>query len=182
MTADLSIGQILLLTGVGSITLLYVFYFRIWLAFAIGSDLIFAAALGATLASIAIPAPFQLAARDVVGRSPLPEALAAADARVAELEALPSTLLRGALERLGFEPEPEVEPPPSGPGPFVSRVRPSVETLVALVLRGCAFVCAGFLLVTALATRASTTTARRLHALTERIEALEQGRGDDPFP
>ena len=177
MTTQLSLGQIFLLASVGGLTLLYVFYFRIWLALAIGSDLLFVAALAATVASIAIPAPFALASADLVGRSPLPGALDAADARVAQLEALPSTLLHDALEGLGFEPEPlPAAPSPAPPGPFTSRVRPSVETLVALTLRGCAFACAGFLMLTALATRSSTTTARRLRDLTIRIEALERER------
>ena len=178
MTLELSFWQQILLLGLAALSLIYVFYFRIWLAVAIGSDLLFAFALGLTIAAIVSPTPFREAAEAVVDRSPLPAALARADARVAEIEALPQTLIRRALAKIGVDPEPEEAPDGSPeelpmPGPFVSSVRPSVESLVATVLRFSSFVGGSFLMLTSLAMRSSTTTARRLREQDRRLEALE---------
>ena len=178
MTLELSFWQQVLLLGLAGLSLIYVFYFRIWLAVAIGSDLLFACALGLTLAAIVTPDPFSEAAEALVDRSPLPAALARADARVAEIEALPQTLIRRALARIGYEPEADEVPAAQlealpVPGPFVSSVRPSVEALVATVVRFSSFVCGSFLMLTSLAMRSSTTTARKLREQGRRLESLE---------
>lgn len=177
MTLELSLWQEMLLLGLAGLSLIYVVYFRIWLAVAFGSDLLFAAALGLAIAAIMAPAPFHDAAEALIDRSPLPAALARADARVAEIEDLPETLIRRALARLGYEPDEElptteVETLPM-PGPFVSSVRPSVESLVATVVRFASFVCGSFLMLTSLAMRSSTTTARKLREQDRRIDSLE---------
>ena len=175
-TGQLALWQEGLLLGLAAISLLYVFYFRIWLALAVGSDLLFASAFVLTIASITYPPPFESAANALVVRSPLPQALSAADAKVVELQAMPRDLFRSALAKLGLEDEEEpigLEPPVNSPGPFVSAVRPSVDALVATSLRMTSFFCGSFLMLTSLAMRSSTTTARRLHAVSERIEALE---------
>jgi len=178
MTLELSFWQQILLLGLAGLSLIYVFYFRIWLAVAIGSDLLFAFALGLTIAAIMAPEPFRQAAEALVDRSPLPTALAGADARVAEIEALPQTLIRRALARVGYEPELEELPTDQPgelpvPGPFVSSIRPSVEALVATVVRFASFVCGSFLMLTSLAMRSSTTTARKLREQDRRLESLE---------
>ena len=178
MTLELSILQQMLLLGLAALSLIYVFYFRIWLAVAVGSDLLFAFALGLTIAAIIAPGPFRGAAETLVDRSPLPAALAGADARVAEIEALPQTLIRRALAKVGYEPEEEEAPPAQTealpiPGPFVSSIRPSVDALVASVVRFSSFVCGSFLMLTSLAMRSSTTTARKLREQDRRLEALE---------
>jgi hypothetical protein len=123
MTTQLALWQELLLLGLAALSLVYVLYFRIWLALAIGSDVLFAVALGLALSSIAAPALFDRASSDLVDRSPLPAALASADAKVAAIEALPRNLIDRALAQIGYEPEPvegaaasEQAPPP---GPFV---------------------------------------------------------------
>lgn len=221
MTTPLSLWQELLLLAIAALSTIYVFYFRIWLAVAVGSDVLFALALALTVAAIAIPSLFDDASRRLVDRSPLPEALAEADARVAEIEALPRTLMNRALARFGYGPEvddsdepdrdddsesastakranrsgsdaaksasapatealepiwlekPNVEPETES-SPFVSAVRPSVESLVATILRVASFLCGSFLILTAIAMRSSTTTARRLHQVSERLEGLER--------
>lgn len=222
MTTPLSVWQELLLLALAALSTIYVFYFRIWLAIAVGSDVLFALALALTVASIAVPSLFRDASTALIDRSPLPDALARADARVAEIEALPRTLIDRALARIGYAPDgadgtaeatptpsengarprtlpdpartgerptpnapdPRAKPAPiwsdaprtpslAPSGPFVSSVRPSVESLVASVLRIASFACGSFLILTALAMRSSTTTARRLQGVHARIEALE---------
>lgn len=178
MTLELSFFQQMLLLGLAALSLIYVFYFRIWLAVAIGSDLLFAFALGLTIAAILAPGPFRGAAEALVDRSPLPAALAGADARVAEIEALPQTLIRRALAKVGYAPEEEEDSPAQIeampiPGPFVSSVRPSVDALVASLVRFSSFVCGSFLMLTSLAMRSSTTTARKLREQERRLEVLE---------
>ncbi len=177
MTTQLALWQELLLLGLAALSLVYVLYFRIWLALAIGSDVLFAVALGLALSSIAAPALFDRASSDLVDRSPLPAALASADAKVAAIEALPRNLIDRALAQIGYEPEPvegaaasEQTPPP---GPFVTSVRPSVEALVSTVLRFASFLCGSFLMLTSLAMRSSTMTARKLQQFGHRIDDLE---------
>ena len=241
---SLSMGQSILLSTLAAIALLYVAYFRIWVAIAFASDLLFAVALVAGVTAIVGPGVFDALSRALVERSPLPAALEEADARVAALVALPGELVDRALERLGFEPAPppaatgvgptpaanpsdrhadsdadaypdrlalappkggapprggwetaptgaiqdtarpdpvpgapQVADPADAPGlldaPFTRSILPSVEGLVALILRGATFVASGLLLALSLASRASTTTAKRLRALDERIDALE---------
>ena len=76
----------------------------------------------------------------------------------------------------GTEPDAEElalpEPVPS-PGPFESKVRPSVDALVAAVLRAASFFTASVLLLMSLALRSSTSTVRMLQSLASRTEALE---------
>ena len=174
IATELSLWQQLLLAALAILSLVYVFYFKIWVTLATGSDLVFVAALAVAIASIAIPTLFDLAAAKLVDRSALPEALLAADAKVAAIEALPSELIEGALAKLGVEPE-EVDVPPvePGPGPFESRIRPSVEALVAVVLRVSSFLISTLLLLMALSLRSSTSTARALHHLSRRTDELE---------
>jgi len=177
MTTQLALWQELLLLGLAALSLVYVFYFRIWLALAIGSDVLFAVALGLALSSVAAPALFERASTDLVDRSPLPAALADADSKVAAIEALPQNLIDRALAQIGYEPEPDGEaaPPEEAPppGPFVASIRPSVEALVSTVLRFASFVCGSFLMLTSLAMRSSTMTARKLQQFGKRIEDLE---------
>ncbi len=243
---SLSLWQSLLLLGLGGVAVVYVAYFRIWVAFAIASDLLFVLALALGATSIVTDEPFERAAHALIERSPLPEALSAADARVAALAALPSELIDAALERLGLDglfeetaeepgdaaaeaaeaaveaateaddaggrkdrPEGGTEgrpdrgrpgleatpfPAPTRPssdtpdpaalaareaalapldGPFTRSIRPSVQAILAMVLRGASFVTSGLLVFLSLATRASTTTARRLRQLSVRVEELE---------
>jgi hypothetical protein len=191
----LSLWQEALLLGVVVLALIYVFYFRIWLAVAVGSDLLFALALGITVTSIVFPTAFDYFASALISRSPLPAALDAADAKVASIEALPGALIDRALAKLGVssdedergdarqdirgnaaEAEEEVIRPE--PGPFVSAIRPSVDALVSTTIRLASFFCGSFLMLTSLAMRASTTTARKLNEMAERIEWLESTRAE----
>ena len=196
MTTPLSFWQELLLLFLAALSLVYVLYFRIWLALAIGSDVLFALALGMAVASIATPGLFRHAAGALVDHSPLPSALQAADSKVAVIEALPQTLIDQALAKIGFGPEDEQLRSDSFPGrvesehnpetvhlsprlvagPFVSTIRPSVEALVSTVLRFASFVCGSFMMLTSLAMRSSTTTARRLQKIAQRLDALESSR------
>lgn len=198
MTAPLSLWQELMLLALAGAAAIYVFYFRIWLVVAVGSDLLFGLALAGAVASVVWPDGFDVAAHWVVDRSPLPAALARADAKVAAIAALPSELVDAALARLGYSPDPDPAPEPptvasgerggartangeanaleageDAPGLFVATVRPSIEGLVAVILRGATFVCSGFLLLVALASRASSSTARRLASVAARLERLE---------
>jgi hypothetical protein len=171
---ELAIWQELLLLVLGLLSLVYVFYFKIWVALATGSDLIFAAALALAVASVAVPILFDRASTTLVDRSSLPEALTSADQKVAAIEALPGELIERALAKLGYEADPEEEPLEApGPGPFQATIRPSVEALVSFVLRTASFFTAGLLLLMALALRSSTSTARALQTLTRRTDALE---------
>ena len=184
MTSQLSLWQELLLLGTGLLSLVYVFYFRIWLALAISSDVLFAISVALIVATIATPSLFDDIAHGVVERSPLPSALEDADARVAAFAALPGEMIDAALAKVGFEPDPEVatdsqelDGKPMEPGPIVSTLRPPVESLIAVTIRVSTFIGSGFLLLLSLATRASTTTARRLHALAARVDELEAHAG-----
>lgn len=176
ITSELALWQQFLLLGLALISLIYVFYFKIWVAIARGSDLIFAAALAVAIASVAAPGLFDRLSEAIVDRSALPEALISADEKVAAIESLPGELIDRALAKIGYEPDPEEElvpEPEPTPGPFESKIRPSVEALVAVVLRASSFFTATVLLLMALALRSSTSTARTLHALSLRTEALE---------
>ena len=184
MTSQLSLWQELLLLGTGLLSLVYVFYFRIWLALAISSDVLFAISVALVVATIATPSLFDGIAHAVVERSPLPSALEDADARVAAFAALPGEMIDAALAKVGFEPDPEVATDSQGldgrpmePGPIVSTLRPPVESLIAVTVRVSTFIGSGFLLLLSLATRASTTTARRLHTLAARVDELEAHAG-----
>ena len=184
MTSQLSLWQELLLLGTGLLSLVYVFYFRIWLALAISSDVLFAISVALVVATIATPSLFDGIAHAVVERSPLPSALEDADARVAAFAALPGEMIDAALAKVGLEPDPEVatdsqelDGGPMEPGPIVSTLRPPVESLIAVTIRVSTFIGSGFLLLLSLATRASTTTARRLHTLAARVDELEAHAG-----
>lgn len=184
MTSQLSLWQELLLLGTGLLSLVYVFYFRIWLALAISSDVLFAISVALVVATIATPSLFDGIAHAVVERSPLPSALEDADARVAAFAALPGEMIDAALAKVGLEPDPEVATDSQGldgrpmePGPIVSTLRPPVESLIAVTVRVSTFIGSGFLLLLSLATRASTTTARRLHTLAARVDELEAHAG-----
>ena len=161
IVSELAVWQELLLLSLALLSLLYVFYFKIWVALAAGSDLVFAAALAVAIASVATPVLFDRVATALVDRSSLPEALTSADEKVAAIESLPGELIDRALAKLGYEPDPEEEPlSEPGPGPFESKIRPSVEALVSVVLRTTSFFTATLLLLMALALRSSTSTAR----------------------
>lgn len=171
---ELAVWQELLLLGLGLLSLVYVFYFKIWVALATGSDLIFAVALATAVASVAAPILFDRASTALIDRSSLPEALTSADQKVAAIEALPGELIDRALAKIGYEADPEEDPlEDPGPGPFESTIRPSVEALVSFVLRAASFFTAALLLLMALALRSSTSTARALQNLTLRTNALE---------
>jgi len=173
MFSGLALWQEFLLAGLALLSFVYVFYFQIWIALAVGSDLLFAAALSLAVASVAWPGLFDHVAMRIVDESPLPGALESADARVVELENLPGRLIERALESIGYEPEIAPEPlPPPEPGPFEVRVRPAVDALVALGLRTTSFICSTLLLLLALSLRSSTSSARELRKLSARFEAL----------
>jgi len=195
---SLSAWQELALVGLALLTSIYVFYFKIWLIFALGSDLLFVVALALTGASIATPALFDVAAHKIVDQSPLPDALSGADRRVAKIAALPQELIDDLLAKIGYEVDEEpqksdqeiVTPAAEDEvltatdaltaltqGPFTETIRPTVDSLVAVVLRGAALMGGTFLMLTALAMRSSSTTAQRLRDITARLEALEGGGG-----
>ena len=182
MFLDLALWQEVSLIGLALLSLVYVFYFRIWVAMAMASDLLFVAALMVCTASIAMPSLFDVGARQAVNASPLPEALLEADAKVAALESLPAELIARALAKVGYERDPEptsdtdasrIGASAPEPGPFESRVRPAVETLISVLLRGTSCMASFFVLLMALALRSSTSTARELQALSVRLEQIE---------
>jgi hypothetical protein len=188
MMTELTLWQQLLLAGLAFISFIYVFYFKIWVTLAAGSDLVFALALAVAVSSIAAPPLFERAARMLVDRSALPEALISADQKVAAIEALPSELIARALAKVGYAPDEVAEATAQGelnvdaqtkvelapePGPFESNIRPSVEALVTAVLRAASFCTATLLLLLALSLRSSTSTARALQNLSNRTDDLE---------
>jgi hypothetical protein len=180
MMTLLSLWQELLLLGLAALSLVYVLYFRIWLALAVGSDVLFAAALALAVSAIATPQLFDRAATALVDRSPLPAALEEADAKVAAVEALPGNLIDRALAQIGYEPEKDIpQKEPLEPGPFISSVRPSVESLVSTIIRFSGFVCGSLLMLTSLAMRSSTMTARKLQEYGRRIDAIESAATTD---
>ena len=190
MSAHLSVWQELLLLGLAGMSLVYILYFRIWLALAVGSDLLFAAALALAVASVAAPTLFERASTELVNRSPLPAALEDADSKVAAIEALPGELLAQALAQIGYEPDPEdpvteaaaAAEIASSRGPFVNAIRPSVENLISTVLRIAGFACGSFLMFASLTLRSSTSTARKLQELTRRIDGLEASLPSETAP
>jgi hypothetical protein len=174
MFSELALWQEVALVGLALLSAVYVFYFRIWVALATGSDLLFTISLAVCIASIAAPAIFDLGARYAVDASPLPEALLEADAKVAALEALPGVLIDRALQKIGYEREAEAllaEAAPA-PGPFENQIRPAVESLIAFLLRATSSISSFFLLLMALALRSSTSTAREVHELSTRLDRL----------
>ena len=176
MFSQLALWQEIALLALALLSAVYVFYFRIWVALATGSDVLFAAALVVCIASIAVPGLFDLGARHAVNSSPLPAALSTADAKVAHLEALPGELVKMALDKIGYEGDGEAIPDAiQEPGPFESNVRPAVESLVSLLLRATSCIASFFLLLTALALRSSTSTARELQQLATRLDQLTIG-------
>jgi len=179
MMTGLALWQEILLLGVAAISLVYVLYFRIWVALAAGSDLLFVAALALSVTSVALPTLYETAAADLLEHTPVPAALASADQRVAALESLPQELIDRALESLGYERE-ETEPVAYEPGPFETRVRPALEALITTILRVTSFLCATLILGLALALRSSTSTARELRALERRLDRLEAGPISSP--
>ena len=173
MVSELGLWQQIALFVLALLCVLYVFYFRIWVALATGSDLLFAVALLTCIASVAVPRVFDEGAQHLVSASTLPAALQAVDARVAALEALPGELIDRALEKVGYERERDSDDEAAaGPGPFESRVRPAIESLVAFVLRATSFVASLFMLLLALALRSSTSAAREIHRLSARLDQL----------
>lgn len=185
MIPELALWQELALVGLTMLSIVYVFYFRIWVALAMASDLLFAWALAVCVASIAVPPLFDAGARHAVELSPLPEALLHADAKVAALESLPADLIERALEKVGYSRD-EADDPGAAttnesaeeveqePGPFESRVRPAVESLVSVLLRATSCMISFFLLLMALALRSSTATARELRALSARLDLVSE--------
>ena len=124
--------------------------------------------------SIARPCASARAPPDAGDGSSLPQGVSVAHTRVAGCESRPGDLIDSALAKLGYEPEPEVEPVVEpGPGPFESKIRPSVDALVSFVLRSAGFLTATLLLLMALSLRSSTSTARALQNLSNRTTVLE---------
>lgn len=174
MITDLYFWQWSMLVGLSLMGLYYVVHFRIWSDWLPTCDVLFIAAFAVVVASIAHPPFYQSLSSALINRSPLPEALATADARVVQIETMPGQLIRAALAKVGYESdEPEVELP-AKPGPFESSIRPSIEALLMSVLRAAGFVCGTLLLWTTLALRAIGTKRIRLRAIAARVEALEQ--------
>ncbi len=183
MVSELALWQEISLFVLVLLSAIYIFYFRIWIALAAGSDLLFVAALLGCIACIAVPRLFEEGGRRVVGASTLPAALQDLDARVAALEALPGELIDRALAQVGYERESgSDEEAAAGPGPFESRVRPAVEALVAFVLRATSLIASLFMLLLALALRSSTAAAREIHKLSARLDALSAGQHEDRKP
>lgn len=232
MSSPLSLWQELAFACLGLLSLAYGLFFRVWSGEGLGSDLLFALAVAAAATSVGFPSVFETSAHRVVEWSPLPDALAEADARAAALAALPRRLMDGALARLGFDLEEDVAEddasgsaedddaggastaparrPPGGPateavdsssgseaaraaravdpgpvqeqaaGVFSAHIRPSIEGLVALLMRGGALVASAFAILLAIALRAVTSLARRLRRVTRRLDQLEQSI--DPRP
>lgn len=182
MISDLALWQEIALAILAFLSAIYVFYFRIWVALATGSDLLFVAALVVCVASVAAPRLFDLTAQHLVDASPLPEALIDADAKVAALEALPSELVNRALKKIGYEREADLAVPTPEPGPFETRIRPAVEALVAVMLRTASATSSFFLLLMALALRSSTSTAREMHQLASRLDQIDRITEATPSP
>lgn len=180
MSTELALWQELALVVLALLSAVYVFYFRIWVALATGSDLLFVCALCVCVLAVAVPSVFDRGAEWAVAASPLPEALTEADERVVDLETMPTRLINRALRKIGFEREAEevlLAEAKAVPGPFASHVRPAVEGLVSLILRGTSCVGSFFVLLMALALRSSTATARELDELNQRLDRLASAEG-----
>jgi hypothetical protein len=205
MSSPLSLWQEFALVGLAVVSFFHALVFRVWSGRGIGADGVFALAIAALVTVVTVPSVFDTAGARIVEWSPLPEALDAADARTAELAALPGRLIEGALERLGFGPDTEdapevdVEEAPGSASPdapdgetgwLAAQIRPSVEGLVALLVRVATAAMATLVLLLAILLRIVTGLARRLRRIGERLEALEAstsspaeaapGRGDGP--
>ena len=191
MSSPLSLWQEFALVGLAVVSFFYALVFRVWSGRGLAADAVFALAIAALVTVVIVPSVFDTAGAHIVEWSPLPEALDAADARTAELAALPGRLIDGALERLGFGSETEqgsadeIEQAPAEAGPDVpdaetgwlaAQVRPSVEGLVALLVRVATAAVAALVLLLAILLRIVTGLARRLRRIGERLEALEASK------
>ena len=196
MSSPLTLWQEFALVALTVVSFLYAGVFRVWSGRGLGADSVFAVAIAALVTVVTVPSVFDKAGAQIVEWSPLPEALDAADARTAELAALPSRLIEGALERLGFGPKappgsddveaasgasppdaPDVAYVPGGEtGWLTSQVRPSVEGLVALLVRVASAAMATLFLLLAILLRVVTGLARRLRQIGDRLEALEASK------
>lgn len=190
MSSPLSLWQEFALVALAVVSFFYAGVFRVWSSRGLGADSVFAVAIAALVTVVTVPSAFDEAGAHIVEWSPLPEALDAADARAAELAALPSRLIERAFERLGFEPEEapdsdNVEAAPSAAAPhapdgetgwLTSQVRPSIEGLVALLVRVASAAIATLALLLATLLRVVTGLARRLRRIGERLEALEASK------
>ncbi len=173
------------------------------------ADLLFVLALVVASTAIAAPTPYHWLATRVIDASPLPAALDQADTKVAAIEALPRRLIDQALAKIGFDRDVEtnaesdasaVEPsstpdpadptisapesasrlaPAPPPGPFASAIRPSVESLVASILRLVGVGVSAFALMSAFAIRLVAATARRIRRVSHRLDALESALGNE---
>ena len=185
MSSPLSLWQELALLALGTLSLSYALLFRVWHAQALVADGVFALAVAILFCAIATPTLFEGAGARIVAWSPLPQALGEADERAAALAALPGRLIDSALERLGFDPDDTDETnsadetsagtdaPTAEAGWLTRQVRPSVDGLVALLVRVATGTTATLILVLALLLRITTGLARRLRRIGERLEALE---------
>lgn len=194
MSSPLSLWQEFALIALSLIALSYAVLFRFWSFEALAPDATFAVALGLLVAAIAFPTIFDAAGARIVEWSPLPRTLREADERAAELADLPRRLIDGLRERIGFDREAEappaedavIEPKTGETGWLSTHVRPSVDGLVALLLRIATATMGGLVLLLALLLRILTGLARRLRRIGGRLEALEASRIDaedeDPGP
>lgn len=192
MSPPLSLWQEFALAALGTLTLLYVLVFRVWTAEALAADLVFGLAVAAAVATVAVPSLFDAGARQVVAWSPLPSALEEADTRALALAELPGRLIDGALARLGFDSneddgagaavdtdtgivagESADIPTDAASGPLSAHIRPSVEGLVALLLRVAAGAITMLTLALAMLLRAVRGLARRLRHTSDRLDRLE---------
>ncbi len=189
MSSPWSLWQEFALAALGTLSLLYVLVFRVWTAEALGADGVFVLAVAAAVATVAAPGLFDTGARQVVAWSPLPAALEEADARTRALAELPSRLIDGALARLGFDSDEDGATDDTDAeavasesadvatdadtGPLSTHIRPSVEGLVALLLRVAAGAIAMLTLALAFLLRAVRGLARRLRRTSDRLDRLE---------
>ena len=179
---SLSLWQEFALLALGLLSLGYAVLFRVWAAEALVADGVFALAVAALVAAIAFPAVFDGPGARIVEWSPLPKTLEDADQRAVDLASLPGRLIDRVLERIGFagDEEPPADPVTGAevleaqePGWLSAHVRPSVDGLVALLLRVATATTASLVLLVALLLRLTTTLARRLRRIGERLAALE---------
>ncbi|MGB0620221.1 MAG: hypothetical protein ACPGVZ_12230 [Myxococcota bacterium] len=192
MSSPLSLWQELALLILGLLAVCYALLFRIWQTQALVADGVFALAIAALVLVIAVPSSFDLAGVRLVEWSPLPEALGQADERAAALAALPGRLIDSALARIGFEPDEEetgatpeahmeaIARDAPAQGWLSEQVRPSVDGLVALLVRIATGTTASLVAVLALLLRIVTGLSRRLRRITERLEALEDAEASNP--
>ncbi|MBB83296.1 MAG: hypothetical protein CL931_05730 [Deltaproteobacteria bacterium] len=192
MSSSLSLWQEIALLILGLLALCYALLFRIWQTQALVADGVFVLAITALVLVVAVPSSFDLAGERLVEWSPLPEALGQADERAAALAALPGGLIDSALARIGFDPDEEetgatpethveaIETDAPAQGWLSEQVRPSVDSLVALLVRIATGTTASLVAVLALLLRIVTGLSRRLRRITERLEALEGAKASNP--